>query len=128
METAIIVAGTPVVRIMLGLIMVSVPSYAFLNKDFPPKQPEKAQRLMHSFRESGYLLYFIQSTELLMGLLLLSGYFTPLAALILMPVSINILLFHLFLAPPIGAGILIFLMNVLLLWACRADYMALLHP
>ena len=37
---------------------------------------------------------FIQWTELLVGITLLTGYFTPLALVILMPISINIILFH----------------------------------
>lgn len=123
META-----TTVVRILLGLIMLIVPAYAFFNKNFQPKQPEKAQRLMDAFRDSGYLLYFIQGTELLIGLLLLSGYFVPLALLILMPISIHILLFHFFLAPPLGAGFSVFLMNAFLMWAYRAEYLHLLYP
>lgn len=42
-------------------------------------------------------------------------------------VSINILLFHIFLSPPVlGPGLFIFLMNTFLLWAYRADYIHLI--
>ena len=91
--------------------------------------PEKAQMIMNTFSETGYLLTFIQGTELVIGIALLSGYFTPLALLILLPVSINILLFHIYLAPPIvGPGLFIFLMNVFLIYAYRSEYMLLLIP
>jgi len=124
META-----TTIVRILLGVIMVVFPVNALFIKAFKPKMVEKAQLVMDTFRDTGYLLYFIQGTELIVGIFLLTGCYTPLALIILMPVSINILLFHLFLSPPVlGPGLFIFLMNVFLLWAYRADYVNLLNP
>lgn len=120
---------TFIVRILLGIILVVFPVNALFIKAFKPKMPGKAQTVMHTFAETGYLLTFIQGTELLVGILLLTGYFTPLALLILMPVSINILLFHIFLAPPVfGPGLLIFLMNAFLIYMYRFEYIHLLNP
>lgn len=122
-------AVTTIIRIMLGLTMVIFPLNALFVKAFNPKMVEKAQLVMNTFRDTGYLLYFIQGTELIIGILLLTGYFIPLALIILMPISINILLFHIFLSPPVlGPGLFIFLMNAFLLWAYRADYINLLSP
>lgn len=46
---------------------------------------------------------------LVVGIALLTGYFTPLALLILLPISVNILLFRTYLAPPmVGPGLFIF--------------------
>ena len=121
--------ATTITRIILGLIMAIFPVNALFIKAFKPKMVEKAQLVMDTFRDTGYLLYFIQGTELIVGILLLTGYYTPLALIILMPISINILLFHLFLSPPVlGPGLFIFLMNAFLLWAYRADYIHLLNP
>jgi putative oxidoreductase len=109
--------------------MVVFPVNALFIKAFKPKMVEKAQFVMDTFRDTGYLLYFIQGTELVVGILLLTGYYTPLTLLILMPISINILLFHLFLSPPVmGPGLFIFLMNSFLMWAYRAEYLNLLQP
>jgi uncharacterized membrane protein YphA (DoxX/SURF4 family) len=122
-------AVTTIIRIILGLILVIFPVNALFIKAFKPKMIEKAQLVMNTFHDTGYLLYFIQGTELIIGILLLTGYFTPLALIVLMPVSINILLFHLFLSPPVlGPGLFLFLMNAFLLWAYRADYINLLNP
>ncbi len=119
---------TTIVRILLGLIMVVFPVNALFIKAFKPKMAEKAQLVMDTFRDTGYLLYFIQGTELVVGILLLTGYFTPLVLLILIPISINILLFHIFLAPPVfGPGLFIFLMNAFLMWSYRAEYLNLLN-
>ena len=120
---------TTIIRILLGLIMVIFPVNALFIKAFKPKMVERAQIVMDTFRDTGYLLHFIQGTELVVGILLLTGYFTPLALIILMPISINILLFHLFLSPPvIGPGLFIFLMNTFLLWSYRNDFVNLLKP
>lgn len=121
--------ATTVIRILLGLIMVVFPVNALFIKAFKPKMVKKAQLIMDAFRDTGYLLHFIQGTELVVGIALLTGYFTPLALIILMPVSINILLFHIYVSPPLlGPGLFIFIMNTFLLWAHRTHYIELLQP
>lgn len=123
------VLATFIVRILLGIILVVFPVNALFIKAFKPKMPKKAQMVMNAFNETGYLLRFIQGTELIIGIALLLGYFTPLALMILLPISINILLFHVFLAPPVvGPGLFIFLMNVFLVYAYRSEYVNLLIP
>jgi len=120
--------ATTIVRILLGGIMVIFPVNALFIKAFQPKMVKRARLLFDTFEDTGYLLYFIQGTELLIGIFLLTGYYTPLALIILMPITINILLFHVFMSPPIGPGLLIFLMNVFLIWSYRAAYITLLQP
>ena len=121
--------ATTIIRILLGVILVVFPLNALFIKAFKPKMTQRARSVMDTLRNTGYLLYFIQWTELIVGIALLTGQFTSLAVIILMPVSINILLFHLFLSPPVvGPGLFIFLMNTFLLWAYRADYIHLIKP
>lgn len=123
------ITATLIVRIVLGIILVVFPVNALFLKAFRPKMPKRAQLLIDTFRDTGYLLTFIQGTELIIGILLLSGYFIPLAVLLLVPVSINILLFHMFLAPPVrGPGLFVFLTNVFLIYAYRSEYINLLNP
>lgn len=123
META-----TLIVRILLGLILVVFPVNALFLKKFSPKMPDKAQLVMKTFKDTGYLLYFIQWTELIIGISLLTGFFIPLLLIVLIPISINILLFHIFLAPPvIGPGLFIFAMNIFLVFSYRANYLNLLQ-
>ena len=123
META-----TLIIRILLGLILVIFPINALFLKKFSPKMPDKAQLVMNTFRETGYLLHLIQWTELLVGISLLTGFFIPLSLIILIPISINILLFHVFLAPPaIGPGLFIFAMNIFLMISYIESYASLLQ-
>lgn len=117
-----------IMRILLGLIMIIFPVNALFIKAFKPKMIDKAQKVMDTFRDTGYLLHFIQWTELIIGILLITNYYTPIALLILMPISINILLFHIFLSPPIvGPGLFIFLMNIFLIWSYRLEYLNLFN-
>lgn len=123
METAILI-----VRILLGLTLVVFPINALFLKRFSPKMPDKAHMVMNTFRDTGYLLYLIQWTELVVGISLLTGFFIPLSLIVLIPISINILLFHIFLAPPVvGPGLFIFAMNVFLIISYRASYIHLLQ-
>ncbi|AUC76189.1 DoxX family membrane protein [Olleya sp. Bg11-27] len=117
---------TLIIRLLLGLILVIFPINALFLKKFSPKMPVKAQQVMTTFKDTGYLLYLIQWTELIIGITLLTGFFVPLALLILVPISINILLFHIYLAPPIlGPGLIIFAMNIFLLISYKASYLSL---
>lgn len=118
--------ATLIIRILLGLVLVIFPINALFLKKFSPNMPEKATLVMDTFRETGYLLTFIQWTELIVGISLLIGYFVPLSLLILVPISINILLFHIFLAPPVfGPGLIIFAMNIFLLISYKSNYINL---
>jgi hypothetical protein len=54
---------------------------------------------MGALVKSGYLFYMLKTTELTCGILLVSGFFVPLALTILAPVILNIIMFHLFLDP-----------------------------
>jgi hypothetical protein len=48
---------------------------------------------------SGYFFPLLKATETICGLLLLTGFFVPLALVVLAPIVINIILVHAFLAP-----------------------------
>ena len=47
--------------------------------------------------ETGYFMQFVKIVEVACGALLLANYFTPLALVILAPVTLNIVLVHAFL-------------------------------
>jgi uncharacterized membrane protein YphA (DoxX/SURF4 family) len=70
---------------------------------------------MDGLVSSGYFLWLLKLTELVGGLMLLTGRFVPLAMVILSPVIINIVLTHLFLLPSgIGPGLFLALGNIFL--------------
>src|SRR5437868_3425723 len=57
---------------------------------------------------SKYFFYLLQGTEILCGLCLVTGFFVPLALVVLAPISINIFMVHAFLEPsglPLALGV-----------------------
>lgn len=84
----------------------------------PPMSGVPAQFLGGLFA-AGYMLPLIKGTEVVTGLLLLSGRYVPLALTVLAPVMVNILAFHAFLAP---AGLL-----VPIVFAALGIYLAYAH-
>jgi len=53
--------------------------------------PEQAARVYESI---GYMVMYVKMFEILIGIALVLNVFVPLALLILTPISLNILLFH----------------------------------
>lgn len=106
-----------IVRILVGLIFVVFGLNGFLHLiPLPPKEGRAAQ-FMGAINGSGYMavVYLLQIAG---GALLLGNFHVPLGLLLLGPVVVNIVLFHVFLDPkamamaaPIG------ILAAFLLWA-----------
>ena len=96
-----------IARYLLGLIFTVFSLNGFLNfiHQPPPANPLAIQFLV-SVSESHFAAFFF-AIQLLGGLLLLSGYFVPLALTVLAAELYNILAFHLTLAPASIPGALV---------------------
>jgi uncharacterized membrane protein YphA (DoxX/SURF4 family) len=88
-----------IARILLGLLFFVFGLNGFLNFIPTPPMPEKMAAFANGLAASGYFFPFLKGTEVLCGLLLLSGAFVPLALIVLAPIVLNILLVHIFLEP-----------------------------
>lgn len=86
-------------RLLLGLIYFIFGLNFFLHFIPQPPSPDAMGKLMGAFFESGYLFPFIKVTEIICGALLLLNLFTPLALIILAPITLNIFAVHAFLDP-----------------------------
>ena len=90
-----------VVRVLAGLAWAVFGLNGFL--DFLPHPttppPEKAMAFGIALFQTGYMIPLVKGTELLVGILLLTNRLVPLALVLLAPVLVNIIAFHLFLAP-----------------------------
>jgi uncharacterized membrane protein YphA (DoxX/SURF4 family) len=119
-----------VARILLGLVFLVFGLNGFLNFLPVPPMPEKAGAFLGAMVGTGYLLTVVKVVEVVCGALLLSGYFVPLALVLLSPVVVNIFLFHAFLTPPKDAiGAVVFLgLTVFLMWYHRDSYRPLFVP
>lgn len=116
-------------RILMGLLFTVTGLNGFLNFIPPPKEPmpEVVMAFVGALIQSRYMFPMIMGTQLLCGLLLLSNRFVPLALTLLAPVVVNILAFHLVLAPA-GTGMAVFvtLLEMYLAWSYRSSFRPML--
>jgi putative oxidoreductase len=69
---------------------------------------------------------FIGLLEVIAGVLLLVGRYVPIALVLLGPILVNILLFHILMpAPGIAGGIIFTLLEVFLIWVYRVSFKGL---
>lgn len=117
-----------VLRILLGLFLL-MPILSILNI-----VPEPAAEMytpegwafMSAMIQTGYLLPLVKLMNVVCGVLLLANR-TALAAILLAPLTVNIVLFHIFLdATPLSPASLpayfLLVMNVYYLWTNRNKY------
>jgi putative oxidoreductase len=89
-----------IARVLLGLVFLFGGITGLLNLVPPPPDlPERLQTFNSGLMASGYFFPLLKGTETLCGILLVTGFFVPLALVILAPIVINIILVHAFLAP-----------------------------
>lgn len=114
---------TQIVRILLGLILIVFGAnkiYSFIPL---PQPPQAAADFIASLADTGYILTLVAIFEIIIGLLLIFRLWVPFVLLLLVPLSVNILLFHLFLdIPAIGTSILVVALNGILLYKHRQKY------
>lgn len=121
-----------VLRVLLALIFLGANVAAIMaNMQPPPGYPPEAWALQEALQKSGYITLEIMVIQVVAGALLLLNLWTPLMLVVLAPITINILLFHLFMTPKVmftvgGLGVLVFVLNMALLWIHREHYRNLL--
>jgi uncharacterized membrane protein YphA (DoxX/SURF4 family) len=116
-------------RVVLGLMFFVCGLNGFLHFIPEPKtaMPEGAMAYVGGLMKSGYMFPLIMGTQLLVGVLLLSNRFVPLALALIAPVIVNIIAFHVFLAPSgIGPGLVALALELYLAWAYRNTFRPML--
>lgn len=118
-----------IARLLLGLIFTVFGLNGFFEFLPPPELPEAGGNFIGALVASGYLMTLVKLTEVVGGVLLLLGRFVPLALTILAPIVVNIVLFHLFLAPGAAAmalPILVLVLELFLAYAYRKSFRGVL--
>ncbi len=121
-----------VLRLLLGIIFVATSGIGIFQLAPPPTDyPPEALAFADALARSGYFMVELMAIQLVAGVALLLNLWTPLFLVVLAPVTVNILLFHIFLTPRLlftvaAPGIVVFALNVGLLWIYRAHYRGLL--
>lgn len=107
---------TTLLRIILALILLVFGLNKFIGFIPAPELPEEAASFMNSLLDTGYVLYFLGILEIFIGILLLLKKWVPFALLVLVPISVNILMFHIFLdLPDILQAIVVVGLNAVLI-------------
>jgi hypothetical protein len=113
----------------MGLIFFVTGLNGFFNFLPMPKTPLPAGALAFAgaMMKTGYLYHLVMGTQLIVGVLLLSNRFVPLALALIAPVIVNIFAFHAFLAPSgLGLAIVVAALEVFLAWSYRNAYRSML--
>lgn len=109
-----------VIRILFGLILIVFGANKFFGFMPMPELSGGAGAFMGALADTGYMFPIIGAVEIGVGVLLVLDLFVPLALVILAPISVNIVLFHVFLdmggiiPAAVVAGLNCFLMFVYL--------------
>ena len=115
-----------IARIILGFIFFIFGLNFFFHFIPSNSQPEgKAAAFLGGLFQSGYIFPLIKVIEIVAGALLLINRYVALVLIVLMPISINILLFHSVLEPggtPTTISVLIIVTQLFLAWSYRNSY------
>jgi putative oxidoreductase len=105
-----------VIRFLLGLMMVNAGLNKFFHYIPMSEMSQSAMDLMGAFGASEYMLPLIAITEIVAGVLLLTKRYTAVGAVLMMPITVNIFLFHMFLdTAGMGMGVVLLLINIAIL-------------
>ena len=118
-----------IVRTLVGLLFIFASVVVLFNLVTPPPMEGAIKTFNEGLAASGYFFTLLKVTELVCGILLLSGRFVPLALVILSPVVINIFMVHLLLDRS-GLPVAIFLVAafIFLAYYYRKAFAPLLTP
>lgn len=118
-----------IARVLLGLLFAVFGSNAFLHFIPMPPMQGQAGAFIGSLASSGYI-YVIALLEVLGGLLLLIGSrFVAPGLILLGPVIVNIMLYHIFLdTSGLPLAIIISILALFLLWVYRFKFPAIFQP
>jgi uncharacterized membrane protein YphA (DoxX/SURF4 family) len=118
---------TATARVLMGLIFVFFGLNGFLNFLPPMPMPEGAAAFAGALVKTGYLYQLVMGTQLIVGVLLLTNRFVPLALALIAPIVVNIVALHIFLAPSgLPLAIVVLALEVYLAWAYRSAFHAML--
>ncbi|MGG3572865.1 hypothetical protein ABES25_16020 [Bacillus gobiensis] len=121
---------TMILRIVFGLMLLASGSIVVFNLAPPMEYPDPvANNFLMALENTGYILFIVGLLKLLVGLSLVINRFVPLALVIFMPITVNMILFHAFLdITTILPSLIIGFLNVFLLFSNIESYRPLFKP
>ncbi len=116
-----------IIRVLLALILIIFGLNKFLNFMPLPPMPEAAQAFMGALIETGYLMVIVAIVEIIAGIFLLINRYSAFMLILIFPILLNALLFHLFLdLKGIGGALLTISLTIFLMVKAFDSYKILL--
>lgn len=116
-----------IARILMGAIFLVFGLNGFFQFMPAPPLPGLAGEFIHSLTASGYV-YLVSGVQAIAGFLLLMNQFVPLALVLLGPVIVNIIVFHISMQPGgIAPGLAMLVLWLVLAYRCRALFLPFLR-
>jgi hypothetical protein len=116
-----------IIRYLMGFVCAVLGLNGFLN--FLPMPKTALPPFFLALLATGYMLKLISVTLLVSGILLLANRLVPFALLLMAPLMVNVLLYHIFLDPGgIGLALVVTAMEIYLAWVNRAAYATVFQP
>lgn len=120
---------TKIIRILVGLLLLVTGLNKFLHFIPLPEYTPHASAFLDALTATGYIFPLIGALEMLCGAAFVVGRFVALAAVVLAPIAVNIVLVHGMLDPSGGgAGFFVGIANLYLLAVSLPKYQDMLMP
>lgn len=117
-----------IVSLLFGLMMINGGLNKFLHYMPLPEMPQAATDLMATFIESGWIMPLIAVVEIIAGVLIIIPKTRALAAIMIFPVVIGIVLIHIFQDPAnMILGFVLLLINLWIIFENKEKYMPMIN-
>jgi uncharacterized membrane protein YphA (DoxX/SURF4 family) len=112
-----------IIRVLLGLLFLFGSVSYFLHLFPVPEMQGKVKTFNEGLAASGYIFPLVKALELLCGIAFVSGFFVPLATVVIFPIVVNIFLFHA-LVDTTGVPVAVFVLfaNLFLAYSNKEKY------
>lgn len=117
-----------IVRTLMGLLFLFASIVVLLNLVPKPELTGTVKTFNDGIDSVGYFIPMLKVTELLCGLAFITGFYVPLATVVIAPIILNIFMFHAF-VDHAGLPVAIFLVlaNIFVAYCYRDSYKGLLR-
>lgn len=121
--------ATIIVRTLMGLLFIYAAVSFFLKLAPEPETTGAFKAFQSGIVASTYIMPLAKALELLCGLSFLTGKFVTLANIVILPVTINIFMIHLFMTPEnLPIAIALVLGNLFLIYRYWNNYKSIFTP
>src|SRR6218665_2341849 len=121
--------ATIIIRTLMGLLFIWASASFFLKLAPEPETTGAFKAFQSGIVASSYIMPLAKMLELLCGLCFVSGKFVTLANIVILPVTINIFMIHLFMSPEnLPIAIALILGNIFLIYRYWDNYKSVFTP